>query len=459
MAGFTKELNSSTANTDITGKLARLLNQHRLERGLGELNADSTALRPYWILAHQRAHEAHLSNQDAASGAGLAKELSNFGLSFRAVQELRVAGAKDADAALQRILGDERLEGQLLGQSAGAVAVGYCGEANIFDVLLFEPVNTAQVGLTANGHALALTEVRLNGTRYRTDGDGLFDVTQPLPYGSYPITAACAAAGELVVGAGSDSKRQTFSVEMKTPKLSVRVALGGVPVVQRAVALYDAAGRLVGTQTTDTEGTVSFEGLEKNDPQVLPGEEVRVAIADPLFDPVGERVVLCADANLTLEVELRPVRGLRLDVFTHSRAGPEDVPVVLRDETGVVVFNQTAQNGTVAFECSSAEGLLATGRRYVLRVEGTAFQLAEQRFVYVENQSVTLFLEPAGAFSVQLLDGGLPRPGLLVALRRGVTEVAACVTDAAGVARFEGSRWDLELGALYAVLVDGTEAG
>lgn len=184
-----------------------LLNQHRLERGLGALSTDRTTTLPYWILAHQRAHEAHLANQNAASGSGLAEEMNYFGLRFRAVQELRVAGANTAETALQRIIGDERLEGQLLGQSAGAVAVGYCPEASIFDVLLFEPVNTAQVKLSTNNGTLARTEVRLNGTVYRTDGDGLFNVTQPLPYGSYPMTAGCAAAGELVVNESSDSKR------------------------------------------------------------------------------------------------------------------------------------------------------------------------------------------------------------------------------------------------------------
>lgn len=246
---------------------------------------------------------------------------------------------------------------------------------------------------------------------------------------------------------------------MATPALSVRVVLGGVPVVQREVSLYDVAGRLVSTQTTNADGRVTFKGLESGTPAVLPGAEVRVAVEDPLFDPVSERVVLCADGALDLKVELRPVRGLRLDVFTYSSAGAEDVPVVLRDEAGTVIFNLTSQDGAVAFECGSADGLLAPGKRYVLRVEDTAFRLAEYRFVYVENQSVTLFLEPAGAFSVQLLDGGLPRPGLAVALRRGITEVASGVTDAAGVARFDGSRWDLELGALYAVIVGGVEEG
>ena len=263
----------------------------------------------------------------------------------------------------------------------------------------------------------------------------------------------------LVVNETSGTERQTLTATTKTPALSVHVALAGSPVVQREVALYDAAGRLVETQTTDADGVASFAGLEKKERPVLPGAEVRVVVADPLFDPVDERVVLCADADLDLEVELRPVRGLRLDVSVRSRTGPENVPVVLRDEAGVVVFNETSRDGAVVFECSSADGLLETEKRYVLRVEGTAFQLAEHRFVYVENQSVTLFLEPAGSFSVQLLDGGLPRPGLAVALRRGITVVASGVTDAAGVARFEGSRWALELGALYAVLVDGAEEG
>lgn len=263
----------------------------------------------------------------------------------------------------------------------------------------------------------------------------------------------------LVVNETSGTERQTLTATTETPALSVRVALAGSPVVQREVALYDAAGRLVETQTTDADGVASFAGLEKKERPVLPGAEVRVVVADPLFDPVDERVVLCADADLDLEVELRPVRGLRLDVFVRSKTGPENVPVVLRDEAGVVVFNETSRDGAVVFECSSADGLLETEKRYVLRVEGTAFQLAEHRFVYVENQSVTLFLEPAGSFSVQLLDGGLPRPGLAVALRRGITVVASGVTDAAGVARFEGSRWALELGALYAVLVDGAEEG
>lgn len=263
----------------------------------------------------------------------------------------------------------------------------------------------------------------------------------------------------LVVNETSGTERQTLTATTETPALSVRIALAGSPVVQREVALYDAAGRLVETQTTDADGVASFAGLEKKERPVLPGAEVHVVVADPLFDPVDERVVLCADADLDLEVELRPVRGLRLDVFVRSKTGPENVPVVLRDEAGVVVFNETSRDGAVAFECSSADGLLETEKRYVLRVEGTAFQLAEHRFVYVENQSVTLFLEPAGSFSVQLLDGGLPRPGLAVALRRGITVVASGVTDAAGVARFEGSRWALELGALYAVLVDGAEEG
>lgn len=263
----------------------------------------------------------------------------------------------------------------------------------------------------------------------------------------------------LVVNETSGTERQTLTATTETPALSVHVALAGSPVVQREVALYDAAGRLVETQTTDADGVASFAGLEKKERPVLPGAEVHVVVADPLFDPVDERVVLCADADLDLEVELRPVRGLRLDVFVRSRTGPENVPVVLRDEAGVVVFNETSRDGAVVFECSSADGLLEAEKRYVLRVEGTAFQLAEHRFVYVENQSVTLFLEPAGSFSVQLLDGGLPRPGLAVALRRGITVVASGVTDAAGVARFEGSRWALELGALYAVLVDGAEEG
>ena len=229
-------------------------------------------------------------------------------------------------------------------------------------------------------------------------------------------------------------------------------------MAQREVALYAKSGP-VESQRTNATGWAVFSGLEQKASPVLPGAQVRVAIEDPLFDPVSEAVVLCAEADLHLEVELRPVRGLRLDVFTHSQAGPADVPVVLRDAAGLVIFNQTTAGGAVSFECSSAEGLLAPGRRYVLRVEGTAFRLAEHRFVYVENQSVTFFLEPAGTFAVQLLSGGLPQPGVAVVLRRGIFDVATGVTDAAGLARFEEARWDLERGALYAVVADGAEVG
>lgn len=168
-------LNYYTPDNNAAPKLATLLNQHRLERGLGALNADKTALPQYWVFAHQRAHEVHLENLNATTG-GLAAEMSAFGFRFKTVQELRVVGANSAEAAFKQVLADERLEGQLLGQSAGAMAVGYCQQASIFSVLLFEPVNTVIATVSVDGDPLARTEVRVNGTAYQTDGDGRFEI-------------------------------------------------------------------------------------------------------------------------------------------------------------------------------------------------------------------------------------------------------------------------------------------
>ena len=217
-------LNSYKPTNDVVTQLATLLNQHRLERGLGALTVDEEKLRPFWVFAHQRAHEVHLSNQDAASGDGLVAEMHYLGFRFRAAQELRVAGVSSAEDALQQIVRDERLEGQLLGQSAGAVAVGYCKEASTFSVLLFEPVNTAQARVTRDGSPLALTEVRVNGTAYLTDGDGYFEVAQALPYGEYAVTAGCAAAGVLAVNGASHSQPQELKAG-STPELAVHVVL------------------------------------------------------------------------------------------------------------------------------------------------------------------------------------------------------------------------------------------
>ena len=89
------------------------------------------------------------------------------------------------------------------------------------------------------------------------------------------------------------------------------------------------------TRETNTNGQAIFTNVAGT----KPGDTVWIVVDGEGLSPVNESVQLCAEQDLLMELDLQPAHDVHIDVHTMTKKGPVDVPVVLRNQVGVVIFN------------------------------------------------------------------------------------------------------------------------